>query len=364
MDVKIIKCDINKFSSQKIRLRLENDTLKENKNLFPVKVYSFFSKIAQVIFGCKSISQHNLEYSLKYANSIIDEKKANITNNDICYANLEIKNIENTFKDYLNTNKGKNDKKRLENLKYKLSVLDNKLEVNEECVLELENINNSIDENVNILSKLDDEKDTTDIDEIVPNLTHDYLETDIEISISTSNKENNTLNTTVITENICKHFETDQILQTEFAHATDKIEKLFTKRNNFGIDFIIELQCFFSLIFNKDAKLITNNSISKAFSEKLNDLQKIFLRVKEVKKLNEIVLMKILKLWIDNQETIKDSLSNDGNLPIYHIVDENIKMLQNKIDANHKSWNSLVPYYKAIINSQRIQKITNIKFLI
>ncbi len=363
MDIKIIKHDINKFSSQKIRLKLEDDILKKNKNLFPVKVYSFFSKIAQIIFGCKSISQHNLEYSLKYANSLVKEKKNSFVASDISSANLEIKNIENTFKDYLNTNKGKNDKKRLEDLKYKLSILNNKLEFNQEDSLNLETTND-FTENVNIFSKnesLDDEKDATDKDEIMPNLPIGFLETNTDASAS-SKEDNTPSNIILITEDT---YNETQTVPTEFTHVNDIIENLFAQQNNFGIDFIVELQCFFSLIFNKNVKLKARDPyIENHFRQKLNKLQKVFLSIKEIKELNKMVLKKIVKLWIENQEIIRKSLNEKNNLSVYNIVNENIKNLQNEIKVDSHSWNSLTHHYKAIINSQRIQKITNIRFSI
>lgn len=217
MDIKVINHDINKFSNQKIRLKLENNALKKNKNLFPVKVYSFFSRIAQFIFGCKSISQHNLECSLKYANSLLSEKNTNLATNDISDADLEIKNIENTFKGYLNTNKGKNDKKRLEDLKYKLSNLDNKLGINKEdqLKLNLENVNNKFNVDMLVKEELSDEKETNGND-VLFNLTHDYSGTNIEASVS--NKENNTSNITTVTTNIHEDIEIAQTISTEFIH--------------------------------------------------------------------------------------------------------------------------------------------------
>lgn len=105
------------------------EIVEENKWFFAIgflpKYYAFVSKICQKLFGCKSISQHNLECSLKYANHEIakGESLKGISLKEEQEIISEIRKIESKefFGDYLNSRKGLNDKLRLERLKTLIS---------------------------------------------------------------------------------------------------------------------------------------------------------------------------------------------------------------------------------------------------
>lgn len=103
---------------------------------FTAKCYTVFNKICQKLFGCKSISEYNLESSLKYANGKIAANDSLIETLTVQQEKgliSDISALESHFDSYLNSPKGINDKDRLRNLKISLNKRSSHLHISSAC---------------------------------------------------------------------------------------------------------------------------------------------------------------------------------------------------------------------------------------
>ncbi len=117
-----------RFSNTKTCLEIDkNNELKEDTYYFTQKLKSATNKFWQY-FGYNSITENNLETILKHTFSQLEQitnKNQLLTNEQLSETTVEIENIlkDEHFKHFLNSNRGVNAQKYLENIQSKLEEI-------------------------------------------------------------------------------------------------------------------------------------------------------------------------------------------------------------------------------------------------